>query len=116
MLLQPFCENAIWHGLMHKQGHGKLGIAISIQDGMLHCTISDNGIGREKAIALKSKSVERQKSLGLKITNNRLALLNENNRDESFYDMDDIIDEEGNIGGTKVEVRIRYKDLVDEYA
>ena len=56
MLLQPFCENAIWHGLMHKEGQGKLDIMMSIQDGELQCIIADNGIGREKAAELKSKS------------------------------------------------------------
>lgn len=114
LLLQPFCENAIWHGLMHKEGHGKLDIALSIHNDMLYCTITDNGIGREKAAELKSKSTERQKSLGLKITNNRLALLNQLNREDSYYEMNDIIDGNGKTGGTQVDFRIRYKDVVEE--
>ena len=114
LLLQPFCENAIWHGLMHKKGHGKLDIALTIKDDFLYCSITDNGIGREKAAELKSKSSERQKSLGLKITNNRLALLNQNSREDSYYEMNDIVDKDGNTGGTQVDIRIRYKDLVEE--
>ncbi|MFN2458291.1 MAG: histidine kinase, partial [Chitinophagaceae bacterium] len=54
MLLQPFCENAIWHGLMHlptgqagKEGQGKLDIVMSLQNGQLQCIISDNGVGRK---------------------------------------------------------------------
>ena len=113
LLLQPFCENAIWHGLMHKEGHGKLDIALTIHDDVLLCRIIDNGIGREKAAELKSKSTERQKSLGLKITNNRLALLNQSSREDSYYEMNDIIDKNGNTGGTQVDIRIRYKNLVE---
>ncbi len=112
LLLQPFCENAIWHGLMHKEGHGNLDIALTIQDDILFCSISDNGVGREKATELKSKSAERQKSLGLKITNNRLALLNQGAQEDSYYKMNDIIDEEGKIGGTRVDIKIHYNELV----
>ena len=114
LLLQPFCENAIWHGLMHKNGHGKLDIALTIKEDILYCSITDNGVGREKAAELKSKSTERQKSLGLKITNNRLALLNQQSKEESYYEMNDIVDKDGNTGGTQVDIRIRYKDLVED--
>ena len=114
LMLQPFCENAIWHGLMHKTGQGKLDIALSIQDDILYCSITDNGVGRLKTAELKSKSAERQKSLGLKITNNRLALLNKRSREDSHYEMNDILDEKGNTGGTQVDIRIHYKDLVGE--
>ena len=114
LMLQPFCENAIWHGLMHKTGQGKLDIALSIQDEILYCSITDNGVGRLKSAELKSKSAERQKSLGLKITNNRLALLNKRSREDSHYEMNDILDEKGNTGGTQVDIRIHYKDLVGE--
>ena len=114
LLLQPFCENAIWHGLMHKKGQGKLDIALTIKDDILYCSITDNGVGREKAAELKSKSTERQKSLGLKITNNRLALLNQRSKEESFYEMNDIVDKNGNTGGTQVDISIRYKELIEE--
>ena len=114
LMLQPFCENAIWHGLMHKNGHGKLDIVLTIQNDILLCSISDNGVGREKATELKSKSVERQKSLGLKITNNRLALLNQGAQEDSYYKMNDIVDEEGKIGGTQVDIIMKYKDLLEE--
>ena len=114
LLLQPFCENAIWHGLMHKEGHGKLDIVIRIKHDILHCSITDNGVGRDKAAELKSKSAGNQKSLGLKITNNRLAILNQGSQEDSYYKMNDIIDEEGRIGGTRVDISIRFKDLVND--
>ena len=61
---------------MHKDGQGLLTITLSMQEDSLYCTIQDNGIGQEKATELNNKSSEKEKSLGLKITNDRLALLN----------------------------------------
>jgi tetratricopeptide (TPR) repeat protein len=114
LLLQPFCENAIWHGLMHKEGHGHLNISISEENKILHCIIEDDGVGREKAAALKSKSVEKDKSLGLQITAKRLTLLNGETDSETFYKIDDIIRENGEVAGTKVSLRIRYNESVEE--
>jgi sensor histidine kinase YesM len=110
LLLQPFCENAIWHGLMHKEKKGNLQVALSMEDQVLHCTITDDGIGRKMAAEMKSKSTEKNKSLGLKITRERLALLNRENGITTSYEISDVLDEEGNVAGTKVELRIRYKE------
>ena len=57
MLIQPYVENAIWHGLMHKKdgGQGKVEIIVSKKEENLYCVIQDNGIGREKAEALKAQ-------------------------------------------------------------
>lgn len=114
LLLQPFCENAIWHGLMHKEGQGKLDINLRMEKNVLHCAITDNGIGRKKAAELKSKSGEKNKSFGLKITTDRLALLNENQNVQTFYKMHDLVDENGNAEGTSVELQIRYKEEITE--
>jgi len=114
LLLQPFCENAIWHGLMHKEGQGKLDVVVSMQDKVLHCTISDNGVGRKKAAELRSKSAELHKSMGLKITKERLALLNEDKTIETGFEMKDIADENGHPAGTKVVIKMKYKEPVRE--
>src|SRR4030095_11286699 len=63
LILQPFAENAIWHGLMHKQGHGHLEIELRDEQKILTCIITDDGIGRSKAAKLKTKSAENRKSL-----------------------------------------------------
>ncbi|MDQ2720226.1 MAG: histidine kinase [Bacteroidota bacterium] len=68
LILQPFAENAIWHGLMHKKGGGHLDIALSVEGKILTSTITDNGIGRSKAALLNSKTAEKDKSMGMKIT------------------------------------------------
>jgi hypothetical protein len=114
LLLQPFCENAIWHGLMHKEGPGHLNISISEENKTLHCIIADDGVGREKAAALKSKSAEKEKSLGLQITTKRLALLNGENSSETFYEVEDIVNKNGEAAGTKVSLKIKYKESVEE--
>ncbi|TMI81120.1 MAG: hypothetical protein E6H10_12150 [Bacteroidetes bacterium] len=109
MLLQPFCENAIWHGLMHKQGQGKLDVTMSVVNDQLQCVIADNGIGREKAAEMKTKSGVKQKSFGLKITTERLALFNNEKSADSFFRTEDVLDQDGNISGTKVILNIKLK-------
>jgi ligand-binding sensor domain-containing protein/putative methionine-R-sulfoxide reductase with GAF domain len=77
LIIQPYVENAIWHGLLHKEGNGHLSIQVTMAgDSMLQCIIEDNGIGREKAKTLKSKTATSRKSLGMQLTENRLNLLN----------------------------------------
>jgi tetratricopeptide (TPR) repeat protein len=114
LLLQPFCENAIWHGLMQKEDQGRLDIELSMQNNILNCTITDNGIGRERAEEMKSKSAEKEKSMGLKITTERLALLNKERGVHTFYDITDLKDENGKATGTKVTLKISFKESVEE--
>jgi Histidine kinase/Tetratricopeptide repeat len=114
MLLQPICENAIWHGLMHMEGHGKLDVVMQIEDDKLHCTITDNGIGRSKAAEINKQSPDKQQSFGLKITNDRIALFNDQKQTESFLRTEDVVDKAGKIAGTKVSLVINYKDAVHE--
>jgi sensor histidine kinase YesM len=114
LLLQPFCENAIWHGLMQKDGPGLLTVELSMQDAILNCTITDNGIGRERSKEIKSKSAESQKSMGLKITTERLALLNREKGLHTYYEIEDMKDENGNASGTKVVLKISLKEVAEE--
>jgi hypothetical protein len=115
LLLQPFCENAIWHGLMHKEEKGHLAITLSMNGQTLLCSITDDGVGREKAGELKSKSVAKDKSLGLKITSERLALLNGGKQASTFYEINDVLNEEGLIVGTKVNLKIKCHRSLEEY-
>jgi tetratricopeptide (TPR) repeat protein len=116
LLLQPFCENAIWHGLMHKEGQGRLDIELKMEDKILNCTITDNGAGRKKAEEMKSKTAEKEKSMGLKITTERLALLNKEKGLHTFYEIEDLKDEYGKATGTKVILKISYKETIEEIA
>jgi hypothetical protein len=120
LLLQPFCENAVWHGLMQLPerqgiaGQGRLTIELSMQDKVLQCIISDNGIGREASAALKSKTAGKQKSMGLEITAQRLALLNQHRQIETHYTIEDVVDDDNEIAGTRVILRICYGKMVGQ--
>jgi LytS/YehU family sensor histidine kinase len=108
MLLQPFVENAIWHGLMQKAGEGTITLEIKKQDEeFLNISISDDGIGREKAAELKSKSAT-HKSHGLKVTSQRIEMMNKLNSSGAHVNIIDLKDEQGNASGTRVEIIIPF--------
>ncbi|WP_205510614.1 tetratricopeptide repeat-containing sensor histidine kinase [Longitalea arenae] len=109
LLLQPFAENAIWHGLLHKEGKKHLSIAFSEENNLLHCSIVDNGIGREAATTVEGKSPEKQKSMGLKITRQRLALFNGVKDLQNVLAIEDLFDQDGRATGTRVQLTIRIK-------
>jgi hypothetical protein len=69
-------------------------------------------VGRKKAAMLKSKSVEKNKSMGLQITKNRIALLNQDLNSETFFEIQDLEDEYGNATGTKVNLKIKIESSI----
>jgi LytS/YehU family sensor histidine kinase len=105
-------ENAIWHGLMHKKENGILEISFRKEDDILFCTVTDNGVGREVAAAARSKSSQSHKSMGIKITRERLALINGDAKDNQVvsFQIEDIIDNYGRVAGTRVNLSIRYQE------
>jgi tetratricopeptide (TPR) repeat protein len=108
LLLQPFVENAVWHGLMHKKGNGLVTISFKVEKNILYCTIVDNGVGRAAAAAAGSKSSQNHKSLGIRITRERLALINGNAEDEKVaFAIEDLFDNNGDAAGTKVSLKIK---------
>ncbi|MEO6721564.1 MAG: histidine kinase [Ferruginibacter sp.] len=103
LIIQPYVENAIWHGLLHKESGGKLTVDIkTINDNMLQCTIEDNGIGRAKASELKSKSAPSNKSLGMKLTEERINILNQYASMNASIKIIDLTNNAGEASGTKV--------------
>lgn len=107
MVLQPFIENAIWHGLMHKgdDEKGMIRILVTEKNETLLCTIEDNGVGREKAKELSEKSLLKSKSMGIKITEDRLRLLS-NERLKELIHITDLKDVVNKALGTRVEISI----------
>jgi LytS/YehU family sensor histidine kinase len=107
MMLQPFVENAIWHGLMHKpvDQKGFINIGIHEEEDVLICMIEDNGVGRENAVQLQEKSILKTKSMGLQITERRLKLLNKNKVTE-MINIVDLKDPDLNALGTRVNISI----------
>ena len=103
MLLQPFVENAINHGLFHKEGKGLLSINIQKEeDGTLKCIIKDNGIGREKAGEIKKLSKRNYKSRATQITEERLDALRQFEDFDIQFEIEDLFDQAGNPNGTRV--------------
>jgi tetratricopeptide (TPR) repeat protein len=106
LIIQPFAENAIWHGLMHKEEKGQLLIEICEENEILFFRIADNGIGRKAASEMRSKSATKHKSVGLKITAERIALLHSSNGDGSVFTINDLVHEDGTAAGTEVIIKI----------
>jgi LytS/YehU family sensor histidine kinase len=76
MLIQPYIENAVWHGLRYKEEKGMLILRFYQQDTTLMVEISDNGIGRKRSAALKTANQKKHNSTGLKNIQERLAIIN----------------------------------------
>ena len=109
--MQPYVENAILHGILNKPSKGKIEIELKIKENSIICSIEDNGVGREKAKQISENSGMKRKSKGMMITKERLEMLN-NQGDEEFSV--NIIDLKSNNGiplGTRVEIKVLYKDL-----
>lgn len=107
LLLQPMVENAIRHGLLPRTGKGLLEVKTYIDNGLLIIQIKDNGIGRKKAMELKSKSKQKHESIGVSLTSDRIAALNKNrSTDNNKFNIEDIIDSDGNAGGTLVTIKL----------
>jgi LytS/YehU family sensor histidine kinase len=106
LIIQPYTENAIWHGLMHKEEKGNLKIEVFQQDDMLCCKITDDGIGREKAAELKNKSGSTHQSTGMKLTASRIEMLQQTKKIDAHIQISDLILPDGTAGGTEVMLNI----------
>ncbi len=105
LILQPFVENALWHGLSYKKGEKKLSIHISEADEWLVCTIRDNGTGRKQKNSIETSFIDKGPR-GMDITKGRLATFNQTTPEESIQ----IIDEKNELGhpsGTTVIVKVK---------
>ncbi len=100
MLLQPYVENAVWHGLRYKKEKGFLKVQLFKKDTeTLQIEISDNGIGRKKSAALKTDYQKKKKSKGMQNIKQRITILNEMYKDKVDVFIEDMYDDET---GTKV--------------
>lgn len=106
LLLQPFVENAIIHGLIPKKELGQIDIHFDLKDQSLICTITDNGIGFEKSKELKEQSVSIHKSMALDITKKRLEMMENVTNKTSQLDIEEITDETGKSLGTRVILKL----------
>jgi sensor histidine kinase YesM len=106
MLIQPYVENAIWHGLMHKEEGGNVTISITEKsNNQLEINILDDGVGRKRAMELKSKSATQRKSFGMEISADRLKIINQIYNVNAQVFVHDLTDERtGEATGTRVQL------------
>lgn len=112
MILQPFIENAFIHGIAPKEDKGHIDVSFRIENEQLICTITDNGVGRKASAAMKLVSVQR--SSGINITRERIALLNKKHDATSTVEIQDLADEDGKAAGTRVILKLTLK--MDDHA
>ena len=106
MLLQPYIENAVWHGLRYKKSKGFLEINfVQKKEDEITITISDDGIGREKSKALKTENQQKQNSKGMGNIKKRVSILNDMYHDKVDVFIDDFQEEDDK--GTKVVVTLK---------
>ncbi|MEM0519284.1 MULTISPECIES: histidine kinase [Aequorivita] len=105
MLLQPYVENAVWHGLRYKKEKGLLEINFEkIDSKTIKISIIDNGIGREKSKQFKTENQKKQKSKGMGNTQRRIGILNAMYNDKITVTVKDVFE---NNEGTKVELILK---------
>jgi len=107
MLLQPYVENSLRHGIRNKkEGHGEVLISFIQTENTLICSVKDNGVGREAATGFKSREHIEYQSKGMKLTERRIQLLNTGLKYKITVEVLDLKDYLGNATGTEVIVEI----------
>lgn len=107
MILQPYVENAIWHGIKPKPEGGHVQVRIEKERQVLVCSIEDNGVGREKSRAMREASVMKHKSMGMQITEQRLRSIGRIKGSRII--IEDLKDKSGQASGTRVILRLPYR-------
>lgn len=105
LLIQPFVENAILHGMVPKEGNGKIEINFDVKNGQFICTITDDGIGLTQSKQLKENSVTAHKSMALEITKKRLEIMEATTNKSAQIDIQEI-EKNNKIVGTCVSLRL----------
>ncbi|GAB3506305.1 hypothetical protein GCM10027341_39140 [Spirosoma knui] len=102
MIIQPYIENSILHGMAHKKTRGHIQVCIKPMNDGLECIVDDDGVGRKRAGELKSKMVSSHRSVGLKVTEERLQLISQRSGKETRVTVLDKMDAADEPTGTKV--------------
>lgn len=102
LILQPFIENALWHGLMQKEGEKNITIEVTAIDHTITLSITDNGIGRKKAKEKSEKKSFKKDSLGIQFAQERLNYFNKKYSTNYTFTISDVHDENKEAAGTRV--------------
>ena len=105
LIIQPFVENAIHHGLLNKiETDKRLIISVAVNNNHIHYVIEDNGVGREKAYAYKQLNKPSHQSMGLQITTDRIHLFNHEKNGSII--ITDLVNDKQQPCGTKVTIEL----------
>jgi sensor histidine kinase YesM len=107
LIIQPFIENAIWHGIIPRETGGKVTVTIIDKGDQVQCIIDDNGIGREQSQQIKSESIAGHAPRGMQLTQNRMHLYNLMHQREGSIAITDKKDEHGKPCGTTVTISFK---------
>lgn len=113
MLVQPFIENAIEHGIRHKKMPGRIDVRFFLQDKKILCEVEDDGVGREKAWEAEAKERTGHKSLATDIIRDRIKNLNKKFKQKIQLEIIDIISESKEVTGTKVLLDLPYHSVYE---
>lgn len=111
MIIQPYVENSIIHGLVHKNSKGMITINFRKKGNILLCSITDDGIGRKRAMEIKRENGLDTKSRGMMITKERLDILNSGTREKFNVKVTDLTNQNGKPTGTRLEINIMWQDI-----
>jgi tetratricopeptide (TPR) repeat protein len=107
MLIQPYVENAIWHGLLHLDDKGKLWVKFKRNgNNSLIVEVEDNGVGRQKAKELEGNDIFKKRSYGMQISKDRIEIINRLYKYKTSVKVFDLEDEQGKSAGTRVVLEI----------
>lgn len=107
MLVQPFVENAIKHGLLHKEGLKKLEITFNLND-TLHCTVVDNGVGRKRAQEIKQRQQKSHPSFSVDATKKRFEIMVSHYQNDFSVTYTDLMNNDKPVG-TQVNISMPFK-------
>lgn len=106
LLIQPVIENAVWHGMSKKKGKGKIDVLFELEEEIIVVSVTDDGVGRSATVKnIKINTEFQKKSMGIKITKERLNMLNSNMKGKLQYEVIDLFND-GTPAGTKVIIRV----------
>lgn len=110
LIIQPFVENAIWHGLYPRQSStGRISISLRLEGNLLHCKIEDNGIGRKRSATHQNPAVAGQAPVGIPLTTERLERIGPLYSKLTGVSIEDMMDDAGKDIGTRVWLKIPVK-------
>jgi len=109
MMIQPFIENAIIHGIKNKKDTGSIRLVFRVKDELLYCEVTDNGIGRKKSAENNASTSSKRKSTGILVTKKRLEQIKVQSGLSAGVEIEDLYDENNNPAGTRVIITVPYE-------